>query len=118
VAYYLLVGEDVFRGHSLIEACGKQLHEIPESPSARSGRPLPEALERLVLDCLEKLPERRPQSAREFLQRLAQVSAEAWDASQAEAWWREHGSSVRAASSVPASTSQTIQVDIGAGRIP
>jgi serine/threonine-protein kinase len=117
VAYYLLVGDHVFRGESLVEVCSKHLYQIPESPSARSGRPLPEALERLVLDCLEKQPERRPQSAREFLTRLAQVHAEPWDSNQAEAWWREHGSSVRARSRAPAGPNQTIQVDFAQGRM-
>jgi serine/threonine-protein kinase len=116
VAYYLLVGDHVFRGGSLVELCSKHLFEAPESPSIRGGRPLPEKLERLVLDCLEKRPERRPRSAREFRERLAQVDVNPWDASQAEAWWAEHGSSVRAASSMRPRTNQTIQVDFGHDR--
>jgi serine/threonine-protein kinase len=77
---------------------------------------LPDALERLVLDCLEKRPELRPASARVFLKRLAQVEAGAWDGDQAEAWWREHGSMVRAASLAPTGTERTIQVDLLLGR--
>ena len=113
VAYYLLVGDHVFRGESLIEVCSKHLLELPEAPSSRSGRALPPTLERLVLDCLEKKPDQRPQSAREFLARLAHAGAEPWDARQAESWWREHGARVRRAVSAPAGTGHTIQVDIG-----
>lgn len=74
----------------------RHLHELPEPLSARAGRPFPEALERLVLDCLEKQPERRPQSAREFVGRLEPIGGEAWNASDAEAWWSKHGNEVRA----------------------
>jgi serine/threonine protein kinase len=117
VAYYLLVGDHVFRGESLIEVCSKHLFEAPAPPSARGGRPLPETLERLVLDCLEKRPEARPRSAREVLERLQQIDVEPWDARQAEAWWREHGSSVRATGREPAETNRTIQVDFGHDRM-
>jgi len=112
VAYYLLVGEHVFRGESLIEVCSKHLLESPASPSARLGQPLPAPLERLVLDCLEKKAERRPQSARELLERLGSVPADRWDSHRAEAWWREHGSEVKKAASAPSGSGHTIQVDL------
>ncbi len=117
VAYYLLTGDHVFRGESLIEVCSKHLHEIPEPPSLRAGRALPEALDRLVLDCLEKQPARRPQSARELGRRLDPIRHEPWSASDAEAWWGANGAGVRAPS-VPAKASQTIQVDVEQGRSP
>jgi serine/threonine-protein kinase len=113
VAYYLLVGDHVFLGQSIVEVCSKHLLQAPEPPSARAGRELPAALEQLVLDCLEKTPERRPQSAREFLERLSRDRAETWDAWQAEAWWREHGQSVSKVSTAPGGTDRTIQVDLG-----
>jgi eukaryotic-like serine/threonine-protein kinase len=117
VAYYLLVGDHVFHGDSLIEVCSKHLLQLPEPPSVQSGRPLPDALERLVLDCLEKKPELRPQSAREFIERLSRAQAEPWHARQAEAWWREHGARVRTASTAPTRTGRTIQVDLGLRRM-
>jgi serine/threonine-protein kinase len=112
VAYYLLAGDHVFRGQSLIEVCSKHLLEAPEPPSVRCGRPLPEALERLVLDCLEKKPELRPASAREFHERLSRIRDDPWNAKQAEAWWGEHGTSVKAASVAPTGSGRTIQVDL------
>jgi serine/threonine-protein kinase len=117
VAYYLLVGDHVFRGESLIEVCSKHLLQAPEPPAARAGRPIPKPLEQLALDCLEKKAERRPQSAREFLERLSQARTEPWDARQAEAWWRQHGVSVRKASGTPTRTGRTIQVELGLHRI-
>jgi serine/threonine-protein kinase len=113
VAYYLLTGDDVFPGDSLIEVCSKHLLELPASPSSRRSEPLPANLERLVLDCLEKKPDLRPQSAREFLDRLARVEVPAWGARQAEAWWQQHGASVRAARPAPSATGRTLQVDLG-----
>jgi serine/threonine-protein kinase len=112
VAYYLLVGDHVFRGESLIEVCSKHLLELPQPPSARLGQALPAELEQLVLECLEKTPERRPQSARELSERLAQVRAEPWDARRAEAWWREHGASLVKTTSAPSGSGRTIQVDL------
>jgi hypothetical protein len=49
----VLVGDHVFRGESIIEVCSKHLLEEPTPPSARCDHPIPQALERLVLDCLE-----------------------------------------------------------------
>jgi serine/threonine-protein kinase len=59
-AYYLLTGLPVFEGRSMVEVCGHHLHSVPVPPSERIGRPVPRALEALILRCLEKDPERRP----------------------------------------------------------
>jgi serine/threonine-protein kinase len=116
VAYYLLVGEHVFRAASMLEVCSKHLLEAPAPPSARLGRALPMALEQLVLQCLAKQPEARPQSARELLERLSRLEVAPWDTEQAEAWWREHGPSVRAVSRLPSGSGRTIEVDLGRSR--
>jgi serine/threonine-protein kinase len=118
VAYYMLVGDHVFNGDTLIEVCGKHLHLRPEPPSVRSGRALPEALEQLVLECLEKRPKDRPQSARSLLERLTQVEVEPWDRRDAERWWAEHHAELRAHSSAPSRVSRTIQVDFGLRQAP
>src|SRR5262249_4750253 len=70
VGYLLLTGRLVFEGQTVIEVCGHHLHTAPTAPAERLGRPLPESLSRLILDCLEKDPDRRPDSATEFLARL------------------------------------------------
>ena len=116
VAYYLLVGDHVFSGELLVEVCSKHLLHTPEPPSARAGRPVPAALERLVLDCLEKKPEQRPQTARDFSERLERIQAEPWDAAHAEAWWRQHAPSLRGPSGTPSGSMRAIQVDLGVRR--
>ena len=62
VAYYLLAGVDVFDGKSIVEVCSQHLHQEPTPLSAR-GLAIPAELEAVVLACLNKDPNRRPQSA-------------------------------------------------------
>jgi serine/threonine protein kinase len=44
VAYFLLTGQHVFDGRTVIEICGNHLHTPPEPPSLRLGRPVPAEL--------------------------------------------------------------------------
>ena len=57
----------------------------------RLGKDIPEDLELVVLGCLAKDPEDRPQDAGELAQRLRACSgAGAWTAKDARDWWRLH----------------------------
>src|SRR5512143_1999107 len=88
VAYYLLTGTPVFEGR-LVEVIQSHLLRAPETPSARLGRPVPAKLERVVLDCLEKDPALRPESARAVMDRLAACDdVEPWRPEEAQRWWR------------------------------
>ena len=88
VAYYLLTGGPVFDGLP-VQVIQSHLHVSPEPPSARLGRPLPAKLESVVLDCLEKDPNRRPESAQALMDRLAACDdVEPWVAEEARKWWR------------------------------
>jgi serine/threonine-protein kinase len=89
VAYFLLAGSEVFNGKSLVEVCSQHLHEKPEPLSAR-GVVVPADLEAVVLACLAKDPDRRPQSAAELQSQLEACAVEPWDAASAQAWWLEH----------------------------
>jgi eukaryotic-like serine/threonine-protein kinase len=92
VGYLLLTGRLVFEGRTVMEVCGHHLHTTPAPPAERLGRPLPEKLSALILACLEKDPDRRPESAADFLVRLAGCDDVApWTEEQARAWWKEHG---------------------------
>ena len=87
VAYFLLAGTPVFQG-SPMQVIHGHLTAVPDSPSARSGRPIPPKLERLVLDCLEKDPALRPESAQVLAARLAACDdVPAWSAEDARTWW-------------------------------
>ena len=115
VGYYLLTGEHVFTGDSVIEVCGHHLHSEPQRPSERLGDAVPSDLEHALLQCLEKVPANRPQSAAELLETLeACESAGSWDRRAATTWWTEHGpalSEEREAKQV--STQRTIAIALG-----
>jgi serine/threonine protein kinase len=87
VGFFLLTGSPVFTGHNAVEVLDHHLHTRPERPSERLGRPLPRALEDLLLLCLEKDPDRRPPSARVVLEALDRVGVERWTEADARAWW-------------------------------
>jgi serine/threonine-protein kinase len=90
-AYYLLTGTDVFKAPTPAELLQMQLHAVPEPPSVRTGRALPADLERIVMACLEKLPDARPASAAVLGAELAACADFGeWTRAEAEAWWREH----------------------------
>jgi serine/threonine-protein kinase len=90
VAYYLLTGKPVFEGKSLVEICGHHLHTPPVRPSERLGKELPEELEAVVLACLAKEQEARPQSARELRRLLENAGVSPWTEDDARRWWRKH----------------------------
>jgi len=92
VAYYLLTGQHVFEGATVIEVCSHHLHTKPTPPSERLGRSLPPALEAWVLACLEKDPARRPATAAEAAQALERCGlAGQWTQAEARAWWLAKG---------------------------
>lgn len=98
VGYFLLTGQHVFDGHTVIEICGHHLHTKPVPPSERLGRPLPDDLEKWILACLEKDPELRPRTAGEAAEALDRCSsAEDWTAEMARAWWAGKGRALTAA---------------------
>ena len=62
VGYFLLTGIPPFSGKNLVDVCVQHLHEAPRPPSERRSG-VPRKLEAVILDCLAKTPERRPDSA-------------------------------------------------------
>lgn len=63
VAYYLLTGQLVFAGETPIQTVLLHVQQEPVPPSQRTGNCVPSELEQLVLRCLAKRPDARPQSA-------------------------------------------------------
>ena len=88
VAYYLLTGQIVFDGTTAVQMIAKHLQEEPDPPSRRTEIAVPPALDDVVLACLAKRPEDRPQSAAELAGRLNDVSLEEnWTEARAAQWW-------------------------------
>lgn len=91
VAYYLLTGQLVFEADSPMKMLMRHVSEQALPPSQRSEMPIPPELDALVLSCLEKDPNKRPQNA-EQLFRLALNcrTCEGWGQEAAREWWLQH----------------------------
>jgi eukaryotic-like serine/threonine-protein kinase len=100
VAYYLLTGQLVFEAEKAFQMIAKHLQTPPIPPSQRTDRPVVPELERLVLKCLAKSPNDRPQSAAKLREALEWIATEGWGEEQATQWW----SANRAAIEVAAAT--------------
>ena len=90
VGYFLLTGTPVFSGKSALEHIHHHLQTPPEPPSKRLGRPIPPKLEAVILSCLEKDPDRRPESAKALAEALKKCDdVTPWDELDAQRYWRE-----------------------------
>ena len=91
VGYWLLTGKLVFEADSPLKMLIQHIQAEPVPPSRRSGRPVPPALERLIMRCLQKEPGKRPASADELLAELDRVELEqSWGQQRAREWWETH----------------------------
>jgi serine/threonine-protein kinase len=70
-----------------MEVMSKHLQAAPVPPSARVAFTIPPQLEQLVLACLAKKPDERPQSAAALVLLINAMDLEPWTNSQAEEWW-------------------------------
>jgi serine/threonine protein kinase len=87
VACYLLTGQPVFDGKSVVEICMKHVNDKPTPPSARGAVVGPE-FEQLLMRCLAKSPDSRPPSAGALLAALEECPlADKWTATLASGWW-------------------------------
>jgi serine/threonine-protein kinase len=91
VAYWLLTGKLVFEGRTAVELMAHHIQTAPVAPSERTESEIPTALDEVILACLEKDPDRRPQSARDLSQLLAACDTAApWTEQRAQEWWQQH----------------------------
>ena len=115
VAYFLVAGVDVFDGKSIVEVISQHLHAAPQ-PLSTHGIAIPADLEAVILACLSKDPNQRPQSARELRQRIEACQLEGWDSEKAHAWWGQHRASLDRTVPPSANGHRPVVVgDLGAG---
>jgi serine/threonine-protein kinase len=117
VGYFLLTGQRVFDGKTLVDVCVQHVKTSPRPPSSRTDNAIPTDLEALIMKCLSKSPDDRPASARELRTLLAALPVyREWDEASALSWWdswEERRAAVREAQSDPGVASPgTITVDI------
>jgi tRNA A-37 threonylcarbamoyl transferase component Bud32 len=91
VMYYLLTGLLVFEADSAIKMLMQHVQATPVPPSQRTELPIPQELDDLVLACLQKDPNLRPQHAQDLF-RLAYSCrhCESWTPDASKAWWERH----------------------------
>jgi len=88
VAYYLLTGQLVFDADTPMKMFLHHVQTPPTPPSQRTELPIPRDLEDLVMACLEKDPNRRPQDAERLFELACGCrTADAWTNQMAKAWW-------------------------------
>ncbi|HTV25517.1 MAG TPA: CHASE domain-containing protein [Polyangiaceae bacterium] len=98
VAYFLVVGEPVFDGETVLTVLHQHLHSAPRPPSERVRAEVPAELERIILRCLEKDPGRRFASAKALADALDGVpGGGSWTALDAQAWWETRGDAMLSA---------------------
>ena len=102
VGYFMLTGKPVFEG-SIVEILGHHLHTQPIPPSERLGCEVLPELEAVIMQCLAKDPEERPDGARQIRERLAACfEIRRWRQADARAWWEKYDEVLRPGSAEPA----------------
>ncbi len=91
VAYWLLTGKRLFETESLMDQLNAHSMKDPIPPGERVGKSFPPVLEALILKCLEKAPEDRPQTIDEIGRSLEMIDLDdQWKAVDAQQWWAKH----------------------------
>jgi serine/threonine-protein kinase len=79
-----------------MDVIASHIKEDPRPVSTATLTPIPEGLERVIMQCLEKDPSNRPSSARAILQALESIEvAQPWTQQEAREWWSTHIAQVR-----------------------
>lgn len=91
VAYYLLTGQLVFEADTPMKMLMQHVQAQPIPPSQRTELPIPRQLDELVMACLQKDPNLRPQNAEELFRLACECRAcEGWNRDLARQWWEVH----------------------------
>jgi serine/threonine-protein kinase len=102
LGYFLLTGSPPFGGKDVVELCLQHLYDDPAPLSSRAPTAIPPELETLVMSCLAKSRDDRPQSAALLRADLFALAAE-WSQGAAADWWAQAGEARAAAANAPES---------------
>ena len=118
IGYFLLTGKTVFEDEDILKL--EQQATAPVPPSQRTENKISAELEKAILRCLERDPEKRPQSALELRDLfLASPRAADYTPEDRAAWWTEFHRQEQIAVEVKTATPSplpTVKVDF-AGRM-
>lgn len=88
LGYFLLTGQNVFDSKDISSLAHKHATEQPVHPTTRLGQNLDAQLCELLMQCLRKTPEERPQTTAELSRALTSCDiAPNWTREQANQWW-------------------------------
>lgn len=91
VGYFLLTGRRLFETETEHDLLYQAMHVVPPLASEHSPNPLPVEFDALIARCLEKDPDKRPQSMAEVASALDAVLVyQPWTRPQINAWWEKH----------------------------
>ncbi len=108
VGWWLLTGRPVFTATVPADVMLQHAHAAPEPPSRYATQAVPAELDAVLLACLAKNPDERPQSALDLSSWLAVLTPAArWTPERAAAWWQAHRDAITAAVGEP-ETSATL----------
>jgi serine/threonine-protein kinase len=91
VMYYLLTGQLVFEADTPMKMLVQHVQATPVPPSERTELVIPKEIDELVLACLEKDPDRRPQNAQDLFGIACSCgSCNGWTRDASRLWWEQH----------------------------
>ncbi len=91
VGYWLLSGRPLFESGTPLGVLVDHVKTEPSPVSQRAEIPIPQELDRILLQCVAKNPADRFQSARQLADALAACPVpETWTSARAEQWWKLH----------------------------
>ena len=88
VAYFMITGAQVFEEPSPVAVALAHVQKQPVRPSERTELSLPSSFENIIMRCLAKNPEDRPQNAMELALALEAANLGTWTRDESEHWWR------------------------------
>ena len=121
MGYFLLTGKNVFNGSSTVEICFKHLKEQPRPMGEQASTAISPDVEAIIMNCLNKDPSTRPQSAWEMADALEDCTESAsWTQANARSWWdlfhRTAGRRHIRTDDTPAAGSNDPTIDMNAAR--
>jgi serine/threonine protein kinase len=118
LGYYLLTAQFVFDAASVVEIYGKQLTESPQPLNERAANRVSDELEQVILRCLAKDPDLRPQTVTELRALLLNCPhALEWGLELRSGWWARYRSQSSTASpetgpTNPRAMETTVRIDL------
>jgi hypothetical protein len=104
VGYWLVTGQTVFaKDRPPMQIIMDHVQKAPPAPSTRAPNPIPQELDEILLACLQKDPNNRPQTMQELAESLQRVPlANPWTDDRARRWWLANGRRTREVAPPPA----------------